>query len=73
MIKVIECTNTDRDYHTYKIVAFADTKAEVATTAIKDYIGIPSSVTNIEMSSIMITADGDVAFMKSDGDWNWVE
>lgn len=72
MIKVIECTNTDRDFHTYKITAFADTKDEVADTPISDYVGMPKNA-NIEISSLMITADCDVAFMKSDGEWNWVE
>ena len=72
MIKVIECTNTDRDFHTYKIVAFADTKAEVDGTPISDYVGMPKNAT-IEMGSLLITADCDVAFRKSDGNWNWVE
>ena len=72
MIKVIECTNTDKDYQTYKIVAFSDTKAEVASTDMHDYVGMPSKAQHIEMESIMITADGDVAFMKSDEVWNWV-
>ena len=72
MIKVIECTNTDRDFHTYKIVAFADTKDEVDTTPIDEYIGMPKNA-NIEMGSLMITADCDVAWRKSDGVWNWAE
>ena len=72
MIKAIECTNTDIHYNTYKIVAFSDTKAEVDTTPLTEYIGLPSNAT-IEMGSIMITADGDVAFYKSDDVWNWVE
>ena len=72
MIKVIECNNTDRDFHTYKIVAFADTKDEVDTTPISDYVGMPKNA-NVEMSSLLITADGDVAFRKSDDTWNWVE
>ena len=72
MIKAIECTNTDRNFNTYKIVAFSDTKDEVDTTPLDEYIGLPSNAT-IEMGSIMITADGDVAFYKSDDVWNWVE
>ena len=71
MIRVIDCTNTDRNYGTYKITAFSDTKDEVETTATDDYIGMPKGA-NIEMGSIMITADGDVAFYKSDDIWNWV-
>ena len=72
MIKVVECNNTDTDIHTYKITAFSDTKAEVEDTALADYIGLPKGAT-IEMGSLLMTADGDVAFMKSDGNWNWVE
>ena len=71
MIKVIECTNTDRNFHTYKIVAFSDTKAEVDTTPISDYVGMPKNAT-VEMSSLLITADGDVAWRKSDDTWNWM-
>lgn len=71
MIKVIECINTDRNYHTYKVTCFSDTKAEVDTTPIADYIGMPKDA-NLEMGSLMITADCDVAWWKSDDVWNWV-
>lgn len=72
MIKVVECVNTDINFHTYKITAFSDTRAEVEDTPLTDYIGLPNNAT-IEMGSLLITADGDVAFMKSDAEWNWVE
>ena len=68
MIKVTEITNTDANENSYKISAFADTKEEVATGTI---IGLPAGAT-IEMGSSVFTADGDIAFMKSDGTWNWV-
>ena len=69
MIRVTELRNTDTDPNTFRISAFSDTKAEVASGT---FIGLPTNAT-IEMGSSVITADGDVAFMKSDGTWNWVE
>ena len=52
----------------YKISAFADTKAEVGTS---EFVGLPANAT-IEMGSTVMTASGELAFMKSDGTWNWV-
>ena len=68
MIKVTDIKNTDGDPNSYKISAFADTKAEVATGK---FIGLPEGAT-IEMGSDIITAAGEMAFMKSDGTWNWL-
>ena len=51
------------------ISAFADTKAEVTSSA--TFVGLPKDA-QIEQSSTIITASGEVAFMKSDGTWNWV-
>lgn len=48
---------------------FADTKSEVTPSA--EIVGLPNGVTIAEGSSLM-TADGELAFMKSDGTWNWV-
>ena len=72
MIKVTELRNTDENPTTYKISAFADTKSEVQSASFADYIGLPSDVTKIEIESDIITADGDFAFMKSNGQWNWL-
>lgn len=69
MIKVTSITNTDSDEHTFKISAFADTKAEVTDDA--EFVGLPAGAT-IEMGSSVMTASGELAFMKSDGTWNWV-
>ena len=68
MIKVTSITNTDGNENSYKISAFADTKEEVATST---FIGLPDDAT-IEMGSTVMTASGELAFMKSDGSWNWV-
>lgn len=68
MIKVTELTNTDANNNSYLISAFADTKAEVATG---EFVGLPANA-EIEMGSDIMTASGEMAFMKSDGTWNWV-
>lgn len=70
MIRVTSRTNTDLNPNSWLISAFSDTKAEVTPTA--EIVGLPSNAT-IEQGSSLVTADGDVAFMKSDGSWNWVE
>lgn len=48
---------------------FADTRAEVTEDAyIKGWV----SGYSIGAGSSIITADGDFAFRKSDGTWNWI-
>ena len=69
MIKVTSMVNTDSDENTYKISAFADTKNEVTPDA--EFIGLPKGA-SIEMGSSIMTSSGELAFMKSDGNWNWV-
>ena len=69
MIKIMECENTDLNFSTYKIVAFADTKEEVTPSA--EIIGLPKGA-SIEMGSTMFTASGEIAYMKSNGNWNWI-
>lgn len=68
MIKVQSLENTDSDKNSYFITAFADTKAEVDAGG--TFIGLPENAT-IEMGSRVMTSDGELAFMKSDGTWNW--
>ena len=68
MIKVTDLKNTDDKLNSYLISAFADTKAEVATGT---FIGLPEDA-EIEIGSDVMTADGEIAFMKSDGTWNWL-
>ena len=70
-IKVTELVNTDGATNTYKVTAFADVKSDV-DDGTEPFVGLPRNAT-IERGSMVITADGDVAFMKSDGTWNWVE
>ena len=47
---------------------FADTKDEVGTSAIE---GLPQGV-EPDTGSSLITAKGEVAFLDSNGDWNFV-
>ena len=51
------------------ITAFADAKTDVTQGA--TFIGLPENTT-ITFGSSIITADGDVAFLKSNGTWNWI-
>ena len=52
-----------------QITAFSDTKEEV--TSGMTIVGLPFGVTP-SMGSSVITADGDIAFLTSDGTWNWI-
>lgn len=51
------------------ISAFADDKSDVTDGMTID--GLPADIEPTFGSSI-ITASGDIAFLKSDGTWNWV-
>lgn len=53
-----------------RVVAFADTKAEV-TSASVDMEGLIQG-TPLAYGSIVYTSSADVAFLKSDNTWNWV-
>lgn len=53
-----------------EVSLFADTKAEVSTTEISAIAGFPVGYT-IDFGSSVMTASGELAFMKSDGTWNW--
>lgn len=57
------------DTNAYLISAFADTKTEVTSEA--EFVGLPENA-KIEMSSTVITASGELAFMTSNGMWNWI-
>lgn len=69
MILVQEIKNIDGISNSYKVSLFADTKTEVTPSATIE--GLPSNAT-IEAGSTVITASGELAFMKSNGTWNWV-
>lgn len=69
MIRVTSISNTESDGNVVKISAFADTKDEVVSGA--KFVGLDDDAV-IDMGSSIITAAGDLAFMKSDGTWSWV-
>lgn len=68
MIRVTSMKLNDTTKHA-TVSLFADTKQEVTSDA--TIVGLPANTT-IEQGSNVITAGGEVAFMKSDGSWNWV-
>lgn len=55
---------------TFRVELFSDTKEEVTDTP-TDVVGMPDG-TKIAMESTVLTANGEVAFMKSTGEWNWL-
>ena len=69
MIIAKEKKNTDHDENTFEVYLFADSKSEVVPGA--TIIGLPKNA-GIEPGSRCMTADGDFAYMKSDGNWNWI-
>ena len=48
---------------------FADAKADI--TDDMRVIGMPNTY-KMQMGSSVITSDGEFAFLKSDGTWNWI-
>ena len=69
MIKVIDIKLNPQEM-TADVALFSDTKSEVTPTA--EIVGLPSGYTISAGSSIM-TASGELAFMKSDNSWNWLQ
>ena len=70
MIEVTSLTKQPGDsLKQYQVQAFADTKDEVVPGAVFHNLPVDAE---IQPGSTVITADGDVAFYKSDGTWNWV-
>ena len=53
----------------YQVSLFADSKSDLSGSP--EIVGMPSDGT-IAVGSSVLTASGELAFMKSDGTWNWV-
>ena len=68
MIKVTQITNRYVN-NEVQVSLFSDTKTEVTPSATIE--GLPENAV-IAQGSTVVTADGEVAFMKSTGEWNWV-
>ena len=50
-----------------RVQLFADAKADLTDEAVSAAVGRKCA-----MGSSCLTADGEVAFLKSDGSWNWL-
>lgn len=69
MVKLTHAENYD---HTNKKITgslFSDTKAEI--TDGMAIVGVPSGY-KMDFGSDVTTSYGEVAFMQSDGTWNWL-
>ena len=51
------------------VTLFSDTKAEITSGMTVE--GLPAEY-DIDFGSSVITASGDVAFLKSDDTWSWI-
>ena len=70
MITVTNITKQPGDgINEYQIQAFADTKEEVVPGA--EFVGMPSGT--MQHGSRVVTSDGEIGFLKSDGTWNWTQ
>lgn len=69
MVKCTGYTLNDSDM-TAKVELEADDRAEMSGITTDDIIGYPDGYTMDFMSSVFTTS-GEMAFLKSDGTWNW--
>ena len=68
MVKLSEAKSYD---HVNKKVTgklFADAKSEIGPSMV--VVGLPEGYT-MDFGSSVMTADAEIAYMKSDGTWNW--
>lgn len=69
MVRVASISTNDADM-TAKVSLEADSKSEMTNITTDDIIGFPKGYT-IDFMSDVFTSSGEMAFMKSDGTWNW--
>ena len=74
---MVRVDNIETSYgNVQKVNLFADSKSEVTQVDMEtgetemDIIGMQPNV-KLTMGSVVLTADGDAAFLKSDGTWRW--
>jgi len=68
MIIVNEVNKVDESNNTMQVSLFADTKSEIQPNMnIEQIEGY-----TLAFGSSVMTASGELAFLKSDGTWNWV-
>lgn len=69
MVRVL---NIETSYgHSQIVNLFADTKSEVAAPDEMEIVGMNPDIKITQGASIM-TASGEMAFLKSDNTWTWV-
>ena len=68
MVKVTDMQLNPTD-KTVLVSLFADSKSEITDDVVVD--GIPVGY-SIGLGSDVMTVDGELAFRKSDGTWNWM-
>ena len=71
MVKVTKISTNDTA-KTALVELFADAKANMSGLNPDDIVGFPKGYT-IDFGSSVFTSAGELAFMKSDGSWNWGE
>lgn len=64
---MLAITDIDINGDKARVTVFADAKTDVTLEAVTQLAG-----REVEIGSSAITADADIAFLKSDGTWNWV-
>lgn len=72
MVRVDGEPIVNRDTKEAKYSFFADTKDEVVDNMTQANTKGLLAGLEIQQGSTMITAEGDFAFRKSDGSWNWL-
>lgn len=74
---MVRVDNIETSYgNVQKVNLFADTKSEITDVDMETgetTMEIVGMVPNVKLTqgSMVITADGDAAFLKSDGTWRW--
>lgn len=54
------------------VTIFADTKDEVPATGIATFAAMPDASVRFGAGSMLYTSQMEIAFLKSDDNWNWV-
>lgn len=74
---MVRVDNIETSYgNVQKVNLFADSKSEITQVDMEtgetdmEIVGMQPTV-RLTMGSMVITADGDAAFLKSDGTWRW--
>lgn len=68
MIKIQSVANYDHANKKVTGKLFSDTKAEIQDGM--KIVGLPEGY-SMDFGSSVMTADAELAFLKSDGTWNW--